>query len=372
MSATMPTTQSKDKKPHKPQHRYPAMTPVDNDSIKSQYTPDTFFDDFTPCITVAWDKASRGGTSAPQLAKAWEHLNSSTQPYYIFEIPERAIHGFLYLDKGEAYFRDYHKGRLSHLRLRYQPTATGTAILSAFWVPHQQRLIIHDAFMFRGKSLTEQVFTTRWKSIQAILAAIEEDRAFQGFRLEVLYPVNEAPAIDSENHVPGPAGEATTSENMSSGPAGEAVANKNMRRGPAGEVAAVAFGLIFQPNTGIATVIHSIPIELLSLTENKQPTTILKRPVPKSIDNDRVMVDNTVALNEKNHKTGIFILRKHTKFTGPESFQLFQGEEDVGMPSIQSLSMVKAIREKLAKSTEISVKAQWNKHINNYSIIEVL
>ena len=298
-------------------YKYSAMTSVDNESIKDKYTPDTFFDEWTPCITASWSNVYDNNKKC--LRNEWKHLDTSAEAF-MFPIPEKVIHGSLFLDGGHAYFRDYHKGRVSKLRIRYNWSGHNIHILGAFWIPHQQTLIVHDMFMCDGMSLCEKGFKDRWAYLKKFIESdYEKDKHLQGFQLKV---------IDSDS-----------------------IPRK-----------ADTYGVLYQPNIGLATIIHSIPYSMLVAgLAHKKPDAEVKV--------SSVLLMPSVPSTSKSSVASKFELKKHKKFTGPEAFQLWNGEEDLGMPSIQSLSLTKAIRDKLGAGSEtIMVSAKWNKDLSSYEV----
>jgi hypothetical protein len=228
--------------PAKMSRKYSAMTPVENANFSSIYAPEIYFDEWTPCITVPWSRLYNDKTGA--LKPEWEHLNSSASTYFPFNVPEKAIHGLLFIDNGKVFFKDHHKGRLSQARIRN--SLKGMNIFGAFWVPHQQLIILHDIYMHESTSLCEEVFTSRWQYLAKAVTHIENDESLQGFTLSI--------AIG------------TTNENAGSQSSGKwpihEVAGRNSYQRPANEENAGSFCMILQPNTGLAIVIHSIPASI--------------------------------------------------------------------------------------------------------------
>jgi hypothetical protein len=291
-------------------YKYSAMTSVETESIKDKYTPDTFFDEWSPCITASWSHVY--DSHKKTLRNEWLHLDKSADAF-IFPIPEKVIHGSIFLDGGHTYFRDYHKGRLSKLRIRYNWIGHNIHILGAFWIPHQQTIIVHDMFMYDGESLCEKGFRDRWTYLKKFIESdYEEDRHLQGFQMKI---------IDCDG-----------------------LSRK-----------ADTYGVLYQPNMGLATIIHSIPYSMLS-----GATVVHKK-------SDAVQIAPTVQTKVAS-TTARFELKKHKKFNGPEAFQIWNGEEDLGMPSIQSLSLTRAIRDKLASSETVMVSAKWNKDLSSYEV----
>jgi hypothetical protein len=355
----------------KMQHkRYPAMITVENDSIKSMYTPDTFFDEWSPCVTTSWSRVYDNKTKS--VRSEWSHLNTKTQ-YYTFEIPEKAIHGCLFLDSGKAYFRDYHKGRLSQLRIR--SSVKGLNILGAFWIPHEQRIILHDVFMKEGQSICESVFTKRWDSLESIISMIEQDEQLQGFTLEI------APVKMAVNEAAGKDFTYFSSPDETAG-------RKNTRTGPVDEASSTS-GIILQPNTGLAIIIHSIPnmsestpmnpahnmaaINVIKNITNK-PDTISVGPDAVYVKPDTISVKpDTISVKPDTTSSLNVYLSKHLKLFGPESFQLWSKDDnkDLGMPCIQSLGLIQKVRTLLKNTDKILVEVKWNKNLNAYSVLSI-
>lgn len=295
--------------------KYSAMSTVENANFSSIYTPEIYFDDWTPCINLAWNRLYNEKTRT--LQPEWAHLNSTTTSYFLLQIPERAIHGLLFIDNGKVFFRDHYKSRLSQARIRN--SLKGMNIFGAFWVPHQQRLILHDIYMHESQSLCEEVFTNRWESLAKSLAHIENDESMQGFTLSI------AAGTINEN-------------------AGEQFCKKSMN-----EASNNATSMILQPNMGLAVVIHSIPVGIekaVNIIGNK-------------------MCDDKIE--------DCVYITKHTKFNGPESFQIWSAidNKDLGMPCIQSLKMIQDIRARLKETDKCLVNIKWNKHLNSYEVVSI-
>lgn len=295
------------------------MIPVENANFSSIYAPEIYFDEWTPCITLPWNRLYNEKSHC--LQPEWAHLNSSSSNYFLFQIPDRAIHGLLFIDNGKVFFKDHHKGRLSQARIRN--SLKGMNIFGAFWVPHQQRLIIHDIYMHESQSLCEEVFTHRWQVLGKALAHIENDDTLQGFNLTV---------VDGKEY-----------EN----------AGRNSHERPANETKTPTQCMILQPNTGLAVVVHSIPVEL-----GKTKTI-------ESNKNDATTADVKMECEA--------FITKHTKFNGPESFQIWSiaDNKDLGMPCIQSLKMIQEVRNKLKETNKFIVNVRWNKNLNSYEVVEI-
>ena len=306
--------------------KFAAMKPEENANVTSIYTSDIYFDEWSPCVTCSWSRIYNEKTRS--LQPDWAHINSSTATYFAFKIPEKAIHGLLFLDNGAVYFRDHYKGRLSSLRIRN--AIKGMNILGAFWVPHQQRLIVHDIYMYNSSSICEEVYTERWKKLEAALASVENDEHFQGFSLQIAEAVNED----------------TGDFSASSGRDNEGAA-------------AGTFGMILQPNVGLAFVIHSIPVAMLDGFGSAAKVVTGNTSREGSSGSGKTETEACVT--------------KHSKFNGPESFQLWNIRDgsDLGMPCIQSLKLIQSVRAKLKETPKFVVKVKWNKNLNSYEVTEI-
>jgi hypothetical protein len=324
------------RQPIKMTKKYMAMVPViqegNNVNFSSIYAPEIFFDEWSPCVTCSWSRIYNEKTRS--LQPDWSHINSSTTTYFTFKIPEKAIHGLLFLDNGSVYFRDHYKGRLSSLRIRN--TLKGMNILGAFWVPHQQRLIIHDLYMQNSISICEEVYTERWNKLETTLASVENDEHFQGFSLQIAEAVNEN--------------------------AGDFI----------GSVGTIneegdTFGMILQPNVGLAFVIHSIPVNVLNVFGHS-----VKSANANATANANANANGIFTGNPGKTETEAYIT-KHSKFNGPESFQLWdiRDESDLGMPCIQNLKLIQSVRAKLKEINKFAVKVKWNKNLNSYEVTEI-
>jgi hypothetical protein len=299
--------------------KYSAMKQIDNANFSSIYTSEIYFDDWAPCVTCPWSRIYNNKSKT--LQPEWQHLNSKEGTHFLFQIPEKGIHGLLFIDNGKTYFRDHYKSRLSQLRIRN--SLKGMNILGAFWIPHKQLLIIHDIYMYNSQSICEEVFTNRWKKLEEATTFIEADDVYQGFTLRTAEALNED------------AGDLQTS-------------------GATNEESAT---VIFQPNSGLATVIHSIPVGVAKVTVKTQTVS---SPTVKEIKADDKI-------------EGEVYISKHSKFNGPESFQLWSIKEnvDLGMPCIQSLKLIQAVRNALKSEDKIRVNVIWNKNLNSYEVMSI-
>jgi hypothetical protein len=323
--------------------KYSAMTTVENANFSSIYEPEIYFDEWTPCITAAWSRLYNEKTR--NLQYEWAHLNSPSSTYFLFQIPEKAIHGLLFIDNGKVFFKDHHKGRLSQARIRN--SLKGMNIFGAFWVPHQQRLILHDVYMHESQSLCEEVFTKRWQTLSKALSHIENDDSLQGFTLSI---------------AAGPVDENAGRENTPENPIRENAGRKFHERA-ANESQPSAGCMVLQPNTGLAIVIHSIPVGL-----GKTVAAIAGAVAPVSgavVGREKKETDEKV--------DGEAYITKHTKFSGPESFQIWSAvdNKDLGMPCIQSLKMIQEVRSKLKETDKLVVNVKWNKNLNSFEVVSI-
>lgn len=311
----------------------PVLQEERNANFSSIYTPDIYFDDWVPCITVPWSRIYNDNLR--KLQPEWEHLDKKISPNFAFPIPEKAIHGLLFIDGGKCFFRDHHKGRLSQLRIRN--CLKGMNILGAFWVPHQQLIIVHDIYMKESMSVCEEMFTSRWQLLAKAIAFIENDPSLQGFTLTIVKSISDEDA-------------------------GEISANFRPINEDSGS--ATSGGVILQPNVGLATVIYGIPIE---------------KHTPSQKNNEREH-RNTIIKTTNLHADATTIkeinnayITKHSKFNGPESFQLWSMEtnEDYGMPCIQSLKLIQLVRNKLKECDKCIVEIKWNKNLNSYEVVSI-
>jgi hypothetical protein len=323
--------------PLKMSRKYSAMTPVENANVSSIYAPDIYFDEWTPCITAPWSRLYNEKTRS--LQPEWVHLDSSSSTYFLFKIPEKAIHGLLFIDNGKVFFKDHHKGRLSQARIRN--SLKGMNIFGAFWIPHQQLLILHDIYMHESQSICEEVFTNRWQILANTLAHVENDEALQGFTLSI------AAGTINEN---------ASNEHITTSPVSENAGRKYHGRST-NENHVATNCMILQPNTGLATVIHSIPV---SLDKTAIITVAAATAVSVKKDTDDKM-------------EGEAFITKHTKFNGPESFQIWSviDNKDLGMPCIQSLKMIQEVRIKLKETDKFVVNVKWNKNLSSYEVVSI-
>jgi hypothetical protein len=324
--------------------KYLAMTPVENVNFSSIYTPEIYFDEWTPCITVPWSRLYNDKTCS--LQSEWTHLNSKSSTYFLFKIPEKAIHGLLFIDNGKVFFKDHHKGRLSQARIRN--CLKGMNIFGAFWIPHHQSLILHDIYMHESTSQCEEVFITRWQILAKALTYIENDNHLQGFTLSVAAGIIDENA-ENENTLKKPVNEIDDSENTSIKSNNEAAGKyKNIRAVNETHRDATTC-LILQPNIGLATIIHSIPAGI------EQPINLKNNKVI----NDKIECDA--------------LITKHTKFNGPESFQIWSVYEnkDLGMPCIQNLKLLQQVCTKLKEIDKFIVNIKWNKNLNSYEVLSI-
>lgn len=316
--------------------KYLAMTPVENANITSLYTSDIYFDEWTPCITAPWSRLYNEKTHS--LQPEWDHLNSKDSTYFLFKVPEKAIHGLLFIDNGKCYFKDHHKGRLSKLRIRN--SLKGMNILGAFWVPHQQLLIVHDIYMHESSSVCEEVFSSRWQLLAKATTFIENDPSLQGFTLTIVTSLTNEDAGSGKH--PG-----TT--NATAG------VSKNQR--PVNEETTGC--IILQPNVGLAKVIYGIPLEVVAGKTKRGTAAVANENHSKdSQKKDETDVDEA-------------FITKHSKFNGPESFQLWSGTKDLGMPCIQSLKLIQEVRNKLKTIDKFAVNIKWNKNLDSYEVLSI-
>jgi hypothetical protein len=323
--------------------KYSAMTPVENANFSSIYAPEIYFDEWNPCITSPWSRLYNEKTRT--LQHEWAHLNSPSSTYFLFQIPEKAIHGLLFIDNGKVFFKDHHKGRLSQSRIRN--SLKGMNIFGAFWVPHQQQLILHDIYMHESKSLCEEVFTQRWQALSKAMAHVENDDTLQGFTLSI---------------ATGPVNENTGRENLPESPVREHAGRKFHTR-PVNENQTSSGCMVLQPNTGLAIVIHSIPV-------------VPVKPVTVTVVGGAAVGGAVVGREKKDTDDkidGEAFITKHTKFSGPESFQIWSAldNKDLGMPCIQSLKMIQEVRNKLKETDKLVVNVKWNKNLSSYEVISI-
>ena len=235
---------------------------------------------------------------------------------YIMSLPDLAIGGILWLDNGRVFFTDLRKGRISSLRLRVKAGLPFCA-LGAFWIPREERLVIHDIYKFGGKNLWKTTaFSERWKQLEAVAVGVAQDVDFQGFTLELanLVQVGEA--------------------------APEAVG------GPV---------VWIQPQKAGARAIRIHAVPSIKAEDTNKKT--------QSITPTSVSVSSPVVYTE------LFVAKDPVRM-GPEAYRLYtQGNEDCGQPAIQKLSVSQAIRNALAKQDRAKVDVRWNVSFGRYEVL---
>lgn len=243
-------------------------------------------------------------------------------------LPELAIGGILWLDNGRAFFSDLRKGRISSLRLRVR-AGLPTCALGAFWIPREERLVIHDIYKMGGKNLWKTMkFSERWGELESVVAAISQDVGFQGFTLSLM----DAASFEEANC------EATV--------------------GPI---------VWIQPEKSGARAmrIHSIPVTTPVVTT--APLKI-KITTPTSQKEPIMVTIPVVAATTYNE----LLIGKDPVRIGPEAYRLYtESDEDIGQPAIQKMTVSQAIRSALVNQPRAKVNVRWNVSFGRYEVLGV-
>lgn len=224
---------------------------------------------------------------------------------YSFGLPGLAIGGVLWIDNNRIFFTDLRKGQISTLRLRVSPHMPFCA-LGAYWLPREERLVIHDIYKFGGENVWQNMkFSERWCRLGQLQKMILQDVDLQGFTLEL---------ADLGNVVDGT------------------------------EI------MIIQPEKAGARSfrIHGIPAE----------AAVAAAPsvVPE--------------VTEQNTSATQLWIAKDVGRTGPEAYILLDaGGVHCGIPAIQGLAISQAIRNGLMKAEKFQVRVRWNVHFGRYEVL---
>jgi hypothetical protein len=236
---------------------------------------------------------------------------------YIMSLPDLAIGGILWLDNGRVFFTDLRKGRISSLRLRVKAGLPFCA-LGAFWIPREERLVIHDIYKMGIKNLWKTMsFSERWGQVGDVVGAIAQDVDFQGFRLELAELV------------------AFSAAEMCNGPV-----------------------IWIQPQKAGARAIriHSVPVAAATAVS--------------SVEKVETIVDNVI-LPTPSVYTELFVTKDPVRM-GPEAYRLYTEDgEDCGQPAIQKLSVSQAIRNALVGKNRVKVNVRWNVSFGRYEVLGV-
>jgi hypothetical protein len=238
---------------------------------------------------------------------------------YIMSLPDLAIGGILWLDNGRVFFTDLRKGRISSLRLRVKAGLPFCA-LGAFWIPREERLVIHDIYKMGIKNLWKTMtFSERWSELEAVSAALAQDVDFQGFTLELaeLVPFAEAAA--------------------------EAVG------GPV---------VWIQPQKAGSRAIRIHAVTNIGTNNTKKTDNVISVTTPVIAETSRPVV-----------YTQLFVAKDPVRM-GPEAYRLYtESGEDCGQPAIQKLSVSQTIRNALTKQTRTKVDVRWNVSFGRYEVL---
>ena len=287
---------------------------------RKTYSPEyQFGQHWMPVQNISYDQqATKGVASNPYLSDGG----------YITSLPELAIGGILWLDNGRSFFTDLRKGRISSLRLRVR-AGLPTCAIGAFWIPREERLLIHDMYKMGGKNLWKSMkFSERWGEIEAVAAAISQDVGFQGFTLDLMNPVS----------------------------FGE------------GEGAGAAMGPIIwiQPEKAGARAlrIHSIPGATTTVAATAT-ATINTSTSQKVVGAVAVLAPAATTYNE-------LLIGKDPVRMGPEAYCLYTEDgKDAGQPAIQKMIVSQAIRSALASQPRVKVNVRWNVSFGRYEVLGV-
>ncbi len=165
----------------RPRHGFKlqAMTFIGDKDLQEKerkvYSPEYHFGDaWAPTTSLPFNKANTLSTNT--------YLSEGA---YTFGLPGLAIGGVLWIDNNRIFFTDLRKGQLSTLRLRVSMHLPFCA-LGAYWLPREERLVIHDIYKYGGKNTWQNMkFSERWSLLGHVVKEIRQDTALQGFTLEM-------------------------------------------------------------------------------------------------------------------------------------------------------------------------------------------
>ncbi len=270
----------------------------------------------------AWTPVQNISYSKQQPANI---MSSLAEGGYVTNFPELSIGGVLWIDNNRIFFTDLRKGRTSTLRLRVSAGLPFCA-LGAFWIPREERLVIHDVYKFGGKNMWKNMnFSERWNELGKIVEKISQDTEFQGFTLELMdaKPLHEAATTDL------------------SGPI-----------------------VWIQPEAAGAR-----SLRIFGMPAAAEATNATEEVKIASIKQYDVTVKNTGITTATE-----LLIGKDPVRMGPEAYRLWNADgEDAGQPAIQKLTVSQAIRSALANSGKdrVSVSVRWNVGFGRYEVLSV-
>ena len=237
---------------------------------------------------------------------------------YYFGLPGLAIGGVLWIDNNRIFFTDLRKGQISTLRLRVSAHLPFCA-LGAYWLPREERLIIHDIYKYGGQMLWQSMkFSDRWSVLGEVIRDIRQDTDIQGFSLE----------LADLRSVLGSAEELVESEILVIQP--QKVGARSFR-------------------------IHGFPVT----TGPAHP------PTPSQQEVSEVAKEHTI-----NTTATQLWISKDTIRSGPEAYILVDDSgESCGVPAIQGLAASQTIRNGLVKERRMRVRVRWNVNFGRYEVL---
>jgi len=289
-----------------------AMTFITDKDLQEKerkvYSPEYHFGaSWTPVTNISYQKLD---------IKSLKSNTYMSEGAFCFGLPGLAIGGILWIDNNRVFFTDFRKGQISTLRLRVSPHLPFCA-LGAYWLPREERLVIHDIYKYGGQTLWSSTgFTERWSKLGQVVSMIRQDVDLQGFTLEL---ANLQPVGGSVEEV---------------------------------EV------LIIQPQkAGARTLrIHGFP-ETAPVPVPAQ--TMRVQQVPTEVAKDRSA--NTTA-------SQLWITKDMVR-SGPEAYILADDSgESCGVPAIQGLAVSQGVRNGLVKDARLRVRVRWNVHFGRYEV----
>lgn len=261
-----------------------------------------------------------GNSWAPTISLPYSKAASLSSNSYLsegavaFGLPGLAIGGILWIDNNRIFFTDQRKSQISTLRLRVSPHLPFCA-LGAYWLPREERLIIHDIYKYGSDDLWINCkYSERWAKMSNVIKMIYEDTDLQGFVLSF-------PKFGEDNKA---------------------------------EV------LIVQPEKAGARSfrIHGAPLSTVTAT------TAAKVSVNEEVDIMKQTSSTTA--------TQLYIAKDSLR-TGPEAYVLLDTNNNVqGVPAIQGLATSQAIRIGLARAAKVQVRVRWNVGFGRYEVLSLL
>jgi hypothetical protein len=234
-----------------------------------------------------------------------------------FGLPGLAIGGILWIDNNRIFFTDLRKGQISTLRLRVSPHLPFCA-LGAYWLPREERLIIHDIYKYGGQNtFASLTFSDRWTKLGQVVSMIRQDVDLQGFTVELANIQPVGVSLEEEKEI-----------------------------------------LVIQPQkVGARSMrIHGFPVPVVS------------PPAAEPLMNVAVTTQEVKEYSANTTASQLWITKDVIR-SGPEAYILVDdSNETCGVPAIQSLAVSQSVRNGLVKDVRLRVRVRWNVHFGRYEV----